>query len=92
MVKFLKFLVYLISLAATVVYIGYRLAFTMPFNLYAIDIIFGLIVIFVELIEALEFGVYFWHVLRPRFARKDARSLLKDEIPEQEESPYLSLR
>ena len=82
MVKFLKFLVYLISLAATVVYIGYRLAFTMPFNLYAIDIIFGLIVIFVEIIEALEFGVYFWHVLRPDKVSPKAPKIKDEDFPD----------
>ena len=67
---------------ATLVYIGYRIAFTMPFNLNAIDIVFGLIVIIVELIETVEFGVYFWHILRLKKHSPETPKLDKADFPE----------
>ena len=78
----LKIAVYLIALAATVAYIVYRLIWTMPFNLYAIDIIFGLIVLIVELIEVVEFAVYFWHILRVRKYSPEMPTMEKTDFPD----------
>jgi len=61
-----KLIIYGIALLASLVYVGYRAIFTLPMNLRLIDIAFGLLILAVELIEGLEFFVYFWNVLRYR--------------------------
>ena len=55
-----KIAVYTLALLTTLAYIVYRFAFTMPFDLGPLDIIFGLIVILAETIEVIEFCIYFF--------------------------------
>ena len=77
-----KIVVYALSFLATIAYIVYRFMFTMPFNLNAIDIVFGIIVIFVELVEVVEFGVYFWHILRVKQYVPEMPEMKKEDFPE----------
>lgn len=58
-----KIFVYTLALIASLVYIVYRLFFTMPFGLGFFDVVFGLVVIFIEMIEALEFFAYYRNTL-----------------------------
>ena len=68
-----KIAVYTLALLTTLAYIVYRFAFTMPFDLGPLDIIFGLIVILAETIEVIEFCIYFFNTL--------CRSKKSPEIP-----------
>ncbi|MCQ2571245.1 MAG: cellulose synthase catalytic subunit [Candidatus Saccharibacteria bacterium] len=58
-----KILLFSLTLITTIVYIIYRLIFTIPFDLRLIDIVFGIIVVVIELIEIFEFCVYFENTL-----------------------------
>jgi len=59
-----KLVIYSLAMLASLVYMGYRVAFTLPLSLRPVDVIFGLIVFLVELLELFEFAVYFCDVLR----------------------------
>lgn len=58
-----KILIYTLILIVSLVYIVYRFVFTLPFGLGFFDILFGLIVIIIETIEAIEFFVYYRNTL-----------------------------
>ena len=78
----LKIAIYSLALLATTVYIIYRVAFTIPFNLRAVDIIFGLVVIFVELVETFEFFVHFWNILRFKKQSPAIPKTKKEDFPD----------
>ncbi len=77
-----KIAVYAVALVTTLVYIGYRFAFTLPFELGALDIIFGLIVIAAETIEAIEFIVYFWNTLCMSKKSPQVPKVKNEDLPE----------
>ncbi len=79
-VKKWKIAIYSLALLATFVYIVYRVIWTVPYNLRPVDLIFGLIVLFVELIEALEFYIYYRNNLR--VSTKEPKLPKIDEWPE----------
>ena len=58
-----KVLVYTLALVSTFVYIGYRLIYTVPFGLRPVDVIFGVLVILLEIIESIDFVIYFFNTL-----------------------------
>ncbi len=75
-----KIAVYSLAVVATLIYIVYRFAFTLPFKLGAMDIIFGLIVVAAETIEAIEFIVYFFNTL--------CRSKKSPEVPKVKDADF----
>ena len=59
-----KIVIYFLAVLASIVYLVYRIAFTMPFELRPVDIIIGLVVLILEIIESFEYIVHFFNVLR----------------------------
>ena len=59
----LRLFVYTISLLTTFIYIFYRIFFTLPVKYRIIDLVFGIIVLFIEFIETIDFFVYYYNVL-----------------------------
>ena len=59
-----KIVIYILAALASIAYLIYRIAFTVPFELRPVDIIIGLIVLIAEIIETFEYIVHFWSVLR----------------------------
>lgn len=75
-----KIILFSLTFFATIIYITYRIVFTIPFNLRPVDIIFGIIVAIVEFIEIFEFCVYFRNTLiykkfSPKAPKVDESSL-----------------
>lgn len=59
-----KIVVYFLAVLASIVYLIYRIGFTMPFELRPVDIIVGLVVLILEIVESFEYIVHFFNVLR----------------------------
>ncbi len=78
----LKIVLYSFTLLTTIAYIIYRACFTLPLGLRAVDIIFALIVFAVELVETLEFCVYFWNILRYRKVSPKIPVVDENDLPE----------
>ena len=78
----LKIVFYVLAITATVVYLVYRIAFTVPFELRFVDVLIGLIVLIVELVEAFEFFVYFWNVLRYKKVSPATPKIDKADFPD----------
>ena len=72
-----KLIIYTITLLATLVYIVYRTIFTLPLGLRPIDIVFGLIVFTLELIETFEFIIYYFNTLV--FRKKSLKAPVIDD-------------
>ncbi len=62
--ELLKRIIYIFALITTFIYIIYRLVFTIPTNLGLINLLFGIFIFSIELIEAIEFFAYYLNVLR----------------------------
>lgn len=61
---FLRFIIYLLSLILTFVYIFYRIIFTIPFNYGIVNLTLGIIVLTFEFFDAVDFCLYYFNVLR----------------------------
>lgn len=59
-----KIVVYFLAVLASIVYLIYRIGFTIPFELRPVDIIVGLVVLILEIVESFEYVVHFFNVLR----------------------------
>ena len=77
-----KIAIYILVALASVVYLVYRVCFTVPFELRPIDVTIGLIVLFAELMEAFEFFVYFWNVLRYEKTSPETPKVAGGELPD----------
>ena len=58
-----KISIYTVALLTTLIYITYRIFFTLPFGLGWVNVLFGLLVLFVEILEAAEFVIYYLNTL-----------------------------
>ncbi len=58
-----KIVVYFLAALASIIYLIYRIAYTMPFELRPVDIIIGLLVLIVEIVETFEYIIYYANVL-----------------------------
>lgn len=58
-----KIIIYTVALITTLVYIIYRIFFTLPFGLGWVNVLFGILVLFVEILEASEFIIYYLNTL-----------------------------
>lgn len=61
--NFLRVLIYSITMICTILYIGYRIAFTVPTGLGVLTLIVALFILFIEIWEAFDFFVYFFNTL-----------------------------
>ncbi|MBP3596145.1 MAG: glycosyltransferase [Clostridia bacterium] len=61
--NFLRVLIYSITMICTILYIGYRIAFTVPTGLGILTLIVALFILFIEIWEAFDFFVYFFNTL-----------------------------
>lgn len=77
-----KRIVYLIALISTLVYIGYRIIFTLPIGLGFLNMFFGIIVVLVELTEAIEFFVYYFNTLRMKKTSPKTPKYEADSLPD----------
>lgn len=59
-----KLFVYTLTMILTIVYILYRIIFTLPFGYGIVDIIFGVIVLLLEIGEILDFSIFYFNILR----------------------------
>ena len=59
-----KHFIYLITIMLTIVYITYRIAFTLPIHLGALSLTLSIIVLLLEVWESLDFFVYYINILR----------------------------
>lgn len=60
----IKLIIYTFVMILTLIYIGYRIVFTLPFKYGTVSIIFGFIVLLLEIIETIDFCVYYFNILR----------------------------
>lgn len=58
-----KFILYCVSIILTIIYIFYRIFFTIPTKLGIVSIVFALIVLLVEIWESIDFFIYFLNIL-----------------------------
>ncbi len=75
-----KIIIYTVALLTTLIYITYRIFFTLPFGLGWVNVLFGLLVLFVEILEAAEFVIYYLNTLclskkSPKIPKVDEKSL-----------------
>lgn len=77
-----KFIVYFLTIIATLIYLVYRVVFTVPLELRPVDVIFGVLVLLVELMETFEFLVYFWNVLRLKKVSSKTPKIADDAYPD----------
>ena len=77
-----KIFAYVLTIIATLVYLTYRLIFTVPLALRPVDVIFGLLVLLVELMETFEFLVYFWNVLRLKKLSPEPPAVSGNDLPD----------
>ncbi len=75
-----KIIIYTVALLTTLIYITYRIFFTLPFGLGPVNVLFGLLVLFVEILEAAEFVIYYLNTLclskkSPKIPKVDEKSL-----------------
>lgn len=61
--NFFRVLIYSITMICTILYIGYRIAFTVPTGLGVLTLIVALFILFIEIWEAFDFFVYFFNTL-----------------------------
>lgn len=61
--NFFRVLIYSITMICTILYIGYRIAFTVPTGLGILTLIVALFILFIEIWEAFDFFVYFFNTL-----------------------------
>lgn len=77
-----KIILFASTFLATIIYIVYRIVFTIPFNLRPVDIIFGIIVAIVELIEIIEFCVYFRNTLLYKKSSPKTPKVKEADLPD----------
>lgn len=81
--QFLKFLICILSILLTLVYIIYRIFFTIPTTLGFISIFFAILVLFIEIWESIDFFTYCINIL---FVNKKSPSIpsmdIIQEIPD----------
>lgn len=56
--------IYFISCVLTLIYIIYRILFTLPINLDYLSLLLGILVLLTELWEAFDFFIYYFNILR----------------------------
>ena len=61
--RFFKLFIYILTMITTIIYIVYRIFFTIPTKLGFVSIFFALLVLFVEIWEAFDFFIYFINIL-----------------------------
>lgn len=61
--NFFRVLIYCITMICTILYIGYRIAFTVPTRLGVLTLIVALFILFIEIWEAFDFFIYFFNTL-----------------------------
>lgn len=61
--NWLKLLIYSISIILTIIYIIYRTFFTIPTKLGILSLILAVIVLLIEIWEAIDFFIYFLNIL-----------------------------
>ena len=75
-----KIIIYTVALLTTLIYIIYRIFFTLPFGLGPVNVIFGILVLLIEIMEAWEFIIYYINTL--------CLSKKSPKIPKIEDSKY----
>lgn len=60
----LKQLIYFITIVLTIVYISYRIAFTLPIHLGALSLVLSIIVLLLEIWESIDFFIYYFNILK----------------------------
>ena len=58
-----KLIIYTLSIILTIIYIVFRIGFTLPYKIGWVEMIFSLIVLFVEIWEFFDFFVYYFNIL-----------------------------
>lgn len=62
--KYFKQTIYFISFTLTLIYITYRILFTLPINMNYLSLFLGIIVLLTELWEAFDFFIYYFNILK----------------------------
>lgn len=79
---FFRFTIYLLSLVLTFGYIFYRVVFTIPFNFGVLNLALGIIVLIVEFIDAIDFCIYYFNVLRVKSVSFSIPKIKKKSFPD----------
>ena len=61
--RIIKNIVYTLAILLTIVYIIYRIGFTLPINLGLTGMIFAIIVLGLEIWESIDFFIYYLNIL-----------------------------
>lgn len=59
-----KQIIYFITIVLTIIYISYRIAFTLPIHLGALSLVLSIIILLLEIWESLDFFIYYFNILR----------------------------
>lgn len=62
--KNIKKIIYFSTIFFTIIYIIYRIFFTLPTNLGFISLLLGILVLFIEIWEAIDFFIYYFNTLK----------------------------
>ena len=79
--RFFKLFIYILTMITTIIYIVYRIFFTIPAKLGFVSIFFALLVLFVEIWEAFDFFIYFINILMVK-PKEYKTSNIIDEYPD----------
>ncbi len=78
-VSLLKRIIYAITILLTIVYIIFRIVFTLPTNLGILGLVLSIIVLLLELWESFDFFTYYLNILRVK-KRKKVTPIVQDKI------------
>jgi cellulose synthase (UDP-forming) len=80
--KFLKEFLYSFTIILTLVYIVFRIAFTLPINIGPVAIIFSIIVLLLEIWDAIDFTVYYMNILGVERKNKALPKIKEEDYPD----------
>lgn len=80
--KIWKIIIYTLAIILTICYIVYRIFFTLPINNGWIHIMFAIIVLGLEIVEAFDFGIYYFNVLCHSKKSMKVPKIKKKDYPE----------
>lgn len=79
---FIKLIIYVIAIILTYIYILYRIIYTLPLKLGWLNLVFGILLLFVEIYETIDFTIYFFNILRYSKKSLEVLKIKENEYPE----------
>ncbi len=77
-----KKIIYTMAFLSTVVYIGYRIFFTIPFHDTFVNVFIAVLIVVLEFFEAFVYSIYYFNVLLFKKDSPKTPKIKKEEFPE----------